>query len=114
MMKYIYIYIFVIVIIINHSFFLVNVLSSLLGVNWFKDTTALNCKESACGKSSIPIKPELEKEKHKVDDVVTVDKKHRDNNNDIQGPEDRNSNCYNNAQRLCPDRGKKEKPMTRS
>ncbi len=61
---------------------------------------------------SSSIKPELEK--HKVDDVVTVDKKHRDNNNDIQGPEDRNSNCYNNAQRLCPDRGKKEKPMTRS
>jgi hypothetical protein len=28
----------------------------------------------------------LEKEKHKVDDVVTVDKKH--NNNDIQRPEE--------------------------
>jgi hypothetical protein len=35
-------------------------------------------------KSSISIEPELEKEKHKVNDVVTVDKK-RDNNNDIQG-----------------------------
>jgi hypothetical protein len=47
---------------------------------------------------SSSIKPELEK--HKVDDVVTVDKKHRDNNNDIQGPEDRNSNCYNNAKTM--------------
>jgi len=31
--------------------------------------------------------PKLEKEKHKVDDAVTVDKKHRDNNNDIQRSE---------------------------
>jgi hypothetical protein len=38
-------------------------------------------------KSSSSIKPDLEKEKHKVDDAVTVDKK-RDNNNDIQGPEE--------------------------
>jgi hypothetical protein len=29
----------------------------------------------------------MELEKHKVDDAVTVDKK-RDNNNDIQGPEE--------------------------
>ena len=38
-------------------------------------------------KSSISTEPKLEKEKHKVDDDVTVDKK-RDNNNDIQGPEE--------------------------
>ena len=30
----------------------------------------------------LTIEPELEKEKHKVDDAVTVDRKH--NNNDIQ------------------------------
>jgi hypothetical protein len=36
--------------------------------------------------SSISIEPELEKEKYKVDDVVTVDKKH--SNNDIQGSEE--------------------------
>jgi hypothetical protein len=30
--------------------------------------------------------PKLEKEKHKVDDAVTVDKQH--NNNDIQRPEE--------------------------
>jgi hypothetical protein len=35
---------------------------------------------------SSSIKPELEK--HKVDDAVTVDKKHRDNNNDIQRSEE--------------------------
>ena len=35
------------------------------------------------------IEPELEK--HKVDDVVTVDKKHNDNNNDIQRSEEENS-----------------------
>jgi hypothetical protein len=33
-------------------------------------------------KSSIYIEPKLGKEKHKVDDAVTVDKKH---SNDIQG-----------------------------
>jgi hypothetical protein len=38
-------------------------------------------------KSSISTEPKLEKEKHKVDDDVTVDKK-RDNNNDIQGSEE--------------------------
>jgi hypothetical protein len=36
--------------------------------------------------SSISIEPELEKEKYKVDDAVTVDKKH--SNNDIQGSEE--------------------------
>jgi hypothetical protein len=36
--------------------------------------------------SSISIEAELEKEKHKVDDAVTVDKKH--SNNDIQRPEE--------------------------
>ena len=40
--------------------------------------------------SSISIEPELEKEKHKVDDAVTVDKK-RDNNNDIQRSEEENN-----------------------
>jgi hypothetical protein len=38
-------------------------------------------------KSSSSIKPDLEKEKHKLDNAVTVDKK-RDNSNDIQGPEE--------------------------
>jgi hypothetical protein len=37
-------------------------------------------------KSSISIESELEKEKHKVDDDVTVYKKH--SNNDIQGSEE--------------------------
>jgi hypothetical protein len=37
-------------------------------------------------KSCISIEPELEKEKHKVDDAVTVGKKH--SNNDTQGPEE--------------------------
>ncbi len=35
---------------------------------------------------SSSIKPELEKEKHKVDDAVTVDRKHT--NNDIQRSEE--------------------------
>jgi hypothetical protein len=30
----------------------------------------------------------MELEKHKVDDAVTVDKKHSDNKNDIQGSEE--------------------------
>jgi hypothetical protein len=34
---------------------------------------------------SSSLESELEKEKHKVDDAVTVDKKH---SNDIQGPEE--------------------------
>ena len=38
-------------------------------------------------KSSSSIKPDLEREKHKLDNAVTVDKK-RDNSNDIQGPEE--------------------------
>jgi len=33
----------------------------------------------------------MELEKHKVDDVVTVDKKHSDNKNDIQGSEEEDS-----------------------
>jgi len=41
--------------------------------------------------TSISIEPELEKEKHKVDDAVTVDKKHSDNNNDIQRSEEENN-----------------------
>jgi hypothetical protein len=40
-------------------------------------------------KSSSSTKPELEK--HKVDDAVTVDKKYRDNNNDIQRSEEENN-----------------------
>jgi hypothetical protein len=35
--------------------------------------------------SDKPIEPKLKKEKHKVDDSVTVNKKH--SNNDIQRPE---------------------------
>lgn len=35
-----------------------------------------------------PIEPKLKKEKHKVDDAVTVYKKHSDNNNDIQRSEE--------------------------
>jgi hypothetical protein len=46
-------------------------------------------------KSSISIEPELEKEKHKVDDAVTVDKKH--NKNDIQGPEEENRQLQSTA-----------------
>ena len=42
------------------------------------------------------IEPELEKEKHKVDDAVTVDKK-RDNNNDIQGSEEEDSKQQSTA-----------------
>lgn len=34
---------------------------------------------------TISIEPELEKEKYKVDDTVTVDKKH---SNDVQGSEE--------------------------
>ena len=41
------------------------------------------------------IKPELEKEKHKVDDAVTVDKKH--SNNDIQRSEEENSKQQSTA-----------------
>jgi hypothetical protein len=36
--------------------------------------------------SDKPIEPKLKKEKHKVDDSVTVNKKH--SNNDIQGSEE--------------------------
>ena len=40
-------------------------------------------------KSSSSLEIELEKEeKHKVDDAVTVDKKHSDNKNDIQRSEE--------------------------
>jgi hypothetical protein len=33
-------------------------------------------------------------EKHKVDDADTVDKKHGDNNNDIQRPEEEDNNQW--------------------
>jgi hypothetical protein len=39
--------------------------------------------------------PKLEKEKHKVDDAVTVDKKH--NNNDIQRSEEENKHQQSTA-----------------
>jgi hypothetical protein len=43
----------------------------------FKDAAVVDdAIKFVSDKSSISIEPELEKEKHKVDDVVTVDKKH--------------------------------------
>jgi hypothetical protein len=40
----------------------------------------------------------MELEKHKVDDAVTVDRKHSDNNNDIQGPEEEDNIISSNQQ----------------
>jgi hypothetical protein len=58
-------------------------------INYCTNATVVYDAIKFVSDKSLSIEPELEK--HKVDDDVTVDKK-RDNNNDIQGPEEEDDN----------------------
>jgi hypothetical protein len=62
-------------------------MEELMHISQYQTTRILKARaiRFISNKSSISIEPELEKERHKVDDAVTADKKH---SNDIQRSEE--------------------------